>query len=98
MVGPSQPRGQRWFQHAGGMAPIRLDPMSGGCLSFLDSVATKRLTGQNAVSVNRANSFFTPVSMLPSMAFSEPIVFVFTYSMGLYSSVSTCFRETACAT
>ena len=34
VVGASQPVGQRWFHHAGGMPPFRLEPVSGRYLSF----------------------------------------------------------------
>lgn len=34
VVGASQPVGQRWFHHAGGMPPFSLEPLSGRYLSF----------------------------------------------------------------
>jgi Helix-turn-helix domain len=47
-VGASQPVGQRWFRHAGGMPPFDLRPPSGRCLSFGEREQIALLKAQGA--------------------------------------------------
>lgn len=48
VVGASQPVGQRWFHHAGGMSPFRLEPLSGRYLSFVEREEIAILHSQGA--------------------------------------------------
>ena len=67
-------------------------------LSAVSLVAPYRLIGLDALSVESATTFFTPVSMAASMTFCEPMTLVCTNSNGLYSAVSTCLSAAACTT
>ena len=48
VVGASQPVGQRWFHHAGGMSPFRLEPLSDRYLSFVEREEIAILHSQGA--------------------------------------------------
>jgi hypothetical protein len=54
--------------------------------------------GLDALSVDSAMTFSTPLSIAASMTFCEPCTFVLTNSNGLYSAVSTCLRAAAWTT
>ena len=58
-------------------------------LSEASLVAPYRLIGLLALSVERATTRLTPLSMQASIKFMAPITFVLTHSKGLYSAVGT---------
>ena len=55
----------------------------------------KVLIGDDALSVERAITFFTFASIDASITFWLPITLVFINSIGLYSPLSTCFSAAA---
>ena len=64
-------------------------------LSAQSFVAPYRLIGDEALSVDSAITFFTSSSIAASIIFCDPITFVFTNSIGLYSAAGTCLRAAA---
>jgi len=56
LVGASQPVGQRWFRHAGGMPPFALTPLSGRFLSFAEreEIALLKAQGEGVRAIARA--------------------------------------------
>jgi len=64
-------------------------------LSEVNLVAPYKLTGLLALSVERATTFLTPLSIQASIRFIAPKTLVFTHSKGLYSAVGTIFVAAA---
>ena len=64
-------------------------------LSAQSLVAPYKLTGEEALSVERAKTFFTELSRQASIKLFDPIILVLINSKGLYSAVSTCFNAAA---
>ena len=68
-------------------------------LSEQSFVAPYKLIGDTALSVDKAKTLdIFLLSIDASKIFCAPIIFVLTYSMGLYSAVGTCFKAAACMT
>ena len=64
-------------------------------LSAHNLVAPYKFIGAAALSVLKAIIFFTLHSIQACTIFSEPKMFVFINSIGLYSAVFTCFNAAA---
>jgi hypothetical protein len=64
-------------------------------LSAHNFVAPYKLIGDDALSVDKAITFFTFNSIAASIIFCDPITFVLTNSIGLYSAVGTYLRAAA---
>jgi len=62
-------------------------------LSDANFVAPYKLIGELALSVERAITFLTFLSIAASIRFIAPIILVFTHSKGLYSAVGTIFVD-----
>ena len=67
-------------------------------LSEHNLVAPYKFMGDDALSVDKAITFFTFVFSAASITFCAPKIFVFIVSNGLYSAVGTCFKAAACIT
>ena len=67
-------------------------------LSDVNLVAPYRLIGLDALSVDKATTRSTPLSMQASIKFIAPTTLVFTHSKGLYSAVGTILVAAACTT
>ena len=67
-------------------------------LSEHNLVAPYKLIGSTALSVDRAITFLTFLSIDASIIFCAPITFVLINSNGLYSAAGTCLRAAACTT
>ena len=64
-------------------------------LSEHSFVAPYKLIGEQALSVDKAITFFTLFCIAASITFWAPTIFVLINSKGLYSAVSTCFKAAA---
>lgn len=64
-------------------------------LSAQSFVAPYKFIGEQALSVDSAITFFTPVVIAHSTKFCVPITFVLINSIGLYSAAGTCFKAAA---
>ena len=64
-------------------------------LSEVSLVAPYKLIGEQALSVDKATTLFTPVSNDACITFCAPNIFVFINSSGFYSAIGTCFNAAA---
>ncbi len=58
-------------------------------------VAPYKFIGLTALSVERAITFFTLLSIAAETILLDPVIFVLINSRGLYSAIGTCFKAAA---